>query len=90
MRWCLLLSHQVVFCKLSPLQLKLYNAFLSSKPVQALLASTAVDEAGEAAATGGPKWRKSTKATAKAAADDKENAVPGAAAAAAGTQQQQQ
>jgi hypothetical protein len=35
---------QVVFCKLSPLQLKLYNAFLQSKPIRALLASTAVED----------------------------------------------
>jgi SNF2 family DNA or RNA helicase len=32
---------QVVFCKLAPLQLQLYQFFLASKPVQQLLASTA-------------------------------------------------
>lgn len=45
--------HQVVFCKLSPLQLKLYNFFLNSKPVQALLASTAPPPPGAASGKGG-------------------------------------
>ncbi|KAF8064561.1 rhp54 [Scenedesmus sp. PABB004] len=51
---------QVVFCKLSPLQLRLYNAFLASRPVQALLASTAPDADGGGGGKGGK--RKSAKA----------------------------
>jgi SNF2 family DNA or RNA helicase len=58
---------QVVFCKLSPLQLKLYNAFLSSKPVQALLASTATDPESKAAAKAKRKSAKVSKAAAAAA-----------------------
>lgn len=61
-----------MFCKLSPLQLKLYNAFLNSTPVQALLASTATYDLARPTA-GGARKRKSTKA---AAADNKENVVP--------------
>jgi SNF2 family DNA or RNA helicase len=60
---------QVVFCKLSPLQLKLYNAFLRSKPVQALLASTAIDPESKAAAAAAAKAkRKSAKVNRAAAA----------------------
>lgn len=51
----------MVFCKLSKLQLKLYEFFLRSKPVQALLASTMGED-------GGPRKRKSSKAAATQAA----------------------
>ena len=44
---------QVVFCRLCPLQLKLYNYFLNSKPVKLLLASTAPGERGAAAGAAG-------------------------------------
>jgi hypothetical protein len=62
---------QVVFCKLSKLQLKLYEHFLQSKPVKALLASTMGEDGAPA------KKRKPSKAQVAAAA---------AAAAAAGGQ----
>jgi SNF2 family DNA or RNA helicase len=52
---------QVVFCKLSKLQLKLYEHFLASRPVKALLAST-LDEDGR------PRKRKPSKAAATQAA----------------------
>jgi SNF2 family DNA or RNA helicase len=44
---------QVVFCKLSPLQLRLSNFFLAIKPVQQLLASTAPQQAGGGSGRGG-------------------------------------
>jgi hypothetical protein len=49
------LHPQVVFCRLSPLQLRLYEFFLNSKPVQQLLSSTAPIETGcsAGAASGG-------------------------------------
>jgi hypothetical protein len=68
---------QVVFCRLSKLQLKLYNHFLHSQPVKALLAST-LGEDGK----GPPRKRKSTKTAAGAAA--------AAGAAEGGDQQEQQ
>eukprot|EP00879_Flechtneria_rotunda_P025172 GHRR01026734.1.p1 GENE.GHRR01026734.1~~GHRR01026734.1.p1 ORF type:complete len:417 (+),score=178.67 GHRR01026734.1:420-1670(+) len=71
---------QVVFCKLSPLQLKLYNTFLASKPVKALLASTDTSNTGSGAA---PRKRKSNKPTTAA------QGVPGAAAEETATQQDQ-
>lgn len=72
----------MVFCKLSPLQLKLYTAFLNSKPVQALLASTAADDETDTAVKGNKKKRRSSKPAAAAACDaaDKENIAPGAVA----------
>jgi SNF2 family DNA or RNA helicase len=55
----------VVFCKLSKLQLKLYEHFLDSRPVKALLAST-LDEDGR------PRKRKPSKAAATQAAGDQQ------------------
>lgn len=57
-----MLPLQVVFCKLSKLQLKLYEHFLQSKPVKALLASTMGEDGAPA------KKRKPSKAQAAAAA----------------------
>lgn len=73
------MSHtsQVVFCKLSKLQLKLYEFFLQSKPVKALLASTMGEDGA-----GPPRKRKNSKAAAAAAAGED-------AAAAGGGQEQQ-
>lgn len=55
----------MVFCKLSKLQLKLYEHFLNSRPVKALLAST-LDEDGR------PRKRKPSKAAATQAAGDQQ------------------
>lgn len=62
----------MVFCKLSKLQLKLYDHFLQSKPVKALLASTLGEDG-----CGPPRKRKSSKQAAG-------QATQGAAAAAGG------
>jgi SNF2 family DNA or RNA helicase len=88
---CVHAAAQVVFCKLSPLQLKLYNAFLSSKPVQALLASTATDPDSKAAAKARRKSAKASKAAAAIqAAPIAAAGVAGAEADEAFQQQQQQ
>eukprot|EP00775_Hariotina_reticulata_P005925 gene5925-6165_t len=65
---------QVVFCKLSPLQLKLYNAFLQSQPVRALLASTAVDDTATAgnASENKPKQTRRKEADAMGEQHDEE------------------
>lgn len=56
---------QVVFCKLSKLQLMLYTHFLESKAVKALLASTLGEDGA------GPcRKRKHSKSTAAAEAQD--------------------
>lgn len=57
---------QVVFCKLSKLQLKLYEHFLQSKPVKALLASTMGENGTEA-----PRRRKGSQTVSKDAAAGK-------------------
>lgn len=59
---------QVVFCKLSPLQAKLYRAFLDSQPVRALLASatTAAAAAAADAADGGGDGERGAAAAAAA------------------------
>lgn len=59
-------SQQVVFCRLSDLQLSLYRAFLASEALQALLQSTARKPSGASkgpgAASGGGKGRSASGA----------------------------
>lgn len=59
----------MVFCKLTKLQLKLYEFFLNSKPVKALLASTMGED-------GAPRKRKPSKAAASQAAGDGQEDQP--------------